>query len=147
MSKFDRLFLSQQPIQSINAADAVVIGLRVFIQRQKKFRIMIPYLLQRSKLSLQGSLFAYSCRYLIISASRIVHGDKIHFLFVHFTDIYRIPAPQKLQIYDIFQNVPHIDTARTEQRITQSDVYDIIFFHRFQILLSLLYYSAPRDTI
>ena len=95
---------------------------------------MVAYLLQRQKLPLQRGLLAHRRCHLIIFAPRIVHGDEIHLLLVHLADVYRISAAQKLQIYDVLKDMPHVGIARAEQRIAQPYIHGVVFFHRFQIL-------------
>ena len=72
----------------------------------------------------------YACCNLIVNPIPSDRRDKINFFIVDFTDIDCVPAPQKLKLHDVFENMAYIGIFVPEQHAAQTNIYKIVFLKR-----------------
>ena len=76
----------EKPIQRVQPANTFIVHIRVFIQRQYDFRIVVADFLQGTQFPLQGGFIPDRGCNLHIQDTLLMNGNKIHLVFIQLSN-------------------------------------------------------------
>jgi len=107
---------SQQPIDDVQLADAVVISAPGDIVHSEQYlRVVIGNPLQRLKFALAGVFVKDTGRHLVIGNAVRGMGDEIYLFLSQLSDVHSFAAPQQFQIDGVLKNMADIGRRTRKQ--------------------------------
>ena len=128
--------LTEEKIDDVYSLDTVVVKRWVVVEREQKFRVIVPDGAERGEFACEGRFVSDGICNLEVAWNTILDCDEVNFSTVEYAHIDFPEAAMKFKVHDILKKMPEVFALGSNKSAAKASVGDIVFGGGFEVLPS-----------